>query len=1645
MFESMLRIKLSILILCCFSSVFSQTPYGNDWINPSQQYYKIKVAEKGIYRLDFSLLSQKIPTLSTINPKNFQLFKNGKEVPVYIQGEGDNVFNNGDFVEFYGEPNDGTLDKELYPINGDQPHNYYSLFTDTAAYFLTFSSSTAGKRIQNFKASKNGLVPENYILQESVGIYPEVYYPGRYIIAHMSLTDYQAGEGFLGNMFGRGQQQIRTLATPNLYTGPSAPNIKLETYVAGRSDAQSTSAFGNHHLKISINNGTSTFVKKDTIFRAYEVLRKTMTIAPNELGAQTQVIFESVNDLGAESDYQAVAYTKITYPRTTNLQNTSSLNFSVTPKTGLQFLSFSNNNKTKPIIWDDASKQRIVSEINGTNAEFVVAAALTERNFFLYDSTAYKTAELSKVEMLNLSPQTFDKNFIIVTHQSLLPSAQNYAAYRQETGYKPFLITTQQLYDQFYYGVHHPLAIRNFAKYLLQYASTKPEYLLLLGKGLENNLIRSANGLNADLVPTYGSPPSDDLLTARINTTSLAPAITTGRVVAKNNAEVEIYLQKLKTYEKYDNALWRKKFIHVSGGNNLSENLSWANYQKEMYNQAKGVPFGADSVNFHKNVTLPVSNTLKQQIIKEVNDGAALLSFLGHGAHQATEIDFGNPEELNNGNRLLTYLVNGCTTGNTYILEPSLAEKHLNYPEKGAIGWIGTSSEGIASYLYNFSALFYKNAFTTNFGVSIAQALKLAKSQYQNQNDVINVMHTTQYTFQGDPALKFYTPEKPDFTVSNQDLFMATPNVTALSTEFSIAMVVKNIGKAVNQPLKISLTRTLPDNSVITYPNQISTKPVFNTDTLYFKIEGNDASSAGNNKFTITLDPQGEFDEFYKANNTASFEYAISSNGINIIYPKKYAIVPQTDVELVAQSSDLVIKNANYVFEIDTVKTFNSPWRKTTNITTGFMPKWRPTLLATNHQIYFWRVRLNVDVSQGGAWQESSFTFIQGSPDGWNQSNYQQFLNGQLTSLEFNNETKQLEFAKTAFSTMMQTRGDNAPTTDERTYRSNPGGRLGYLGYEFEGITIIALNPTTLRTFNYPSSFNVLNDDLNGTPKYYSGQFYFNTNSTTDVDSLVTHLNKIPQGYYVLGFNGRNIDLSALPQFAKDAFKQVGVANIGTIAHGEPYMFWGRKGDAIGSAVEKTADYNNGIPAKNQQIKFEKVYAYPLTQGILITEAAGPATKWKSVIYDVQKDATDVVTYDLLGYGMDGTMRVLQANLPSNTLSLEGFDAKVYPKMAIRVNLRDATNRTPAQPLKWKFLYDEYAEASINTEIKNNFYNGKVQEGDSIKWEIAYQNLSKYPSDSVHVYYTLTKPDRSVVKTKISKIESIAVGQSTTINLKIPTLGLVGNNALKLDFKPINGNDSYSFNNYLQERFVVTKDSKEPIVDVAFDGKHIMNGEIVSSKPNIIINMTDENSFRLLNDTTLLNIFIKTATGNFKRIPYSSGLLNFTPANTSSNNKASVFYKPEKLQDGVYTLMVEGRDASGNVNNAANYTIDFEVINESAITHFYPYPNPFTTAMKFVFTLTGDKVPDKIKVQIMTITGKIVREVFKEELGTVRIGNNISDFTWDGTDMYGDRLANGVYFYKVTVENNDRAEIKHRRTLTDNFFKQNTGKIYLMR
>ena len=258
------------------------------------------------------------------------------------------------------------------------------------------------------------------------------------------------------------------------------------------------------------------------------------------------------------------------------------------------------------------------------------------------------------------------------------------------------------------------------------------------------------------------------------------------------------------------------------------------------------------------------------------------------------------------------------------------------------------------------------------------------------------------------------------------------------------------------------------------------------------------------------------------------------------------------------------------------------------------------------------------------------------------------------------------------------------------------------------------------------------------------------------------------------------------------------------------------------------------------------------------------------------------------------------------------------------------------------------------------------------------------------------------------------------------------------------------FNNLLQVPFYVNGDKINPILDVTFNGRHILNGDIIAPESEILISLKDENPYLIMDDisdTTLFGVYVTDPDGIQTRIPFidaqGNTIMQWIPADGQSKRFKIVF--PSYFEkSGKYSLLVQGADRSGNLSGDLEYKISFEVIHESMITYMMNYPNPFSTSTRFVFTLTGNEVPDEMIIQIMTVSGKVVREITEDQLGPIQIGRNISEYAWDGTDEFGDPLANGVYLYRVKAQINGE-DIKHMESGADSHFKKEYGKMYIMR
>ena len=330
--------------------------------------------------------------------------------------------------------------------------------------------------------------------------------------------------------------------------------------------------------------------------------------------------------------------------------------------------------------------------------------------------------------------------------------------------------------------------------------------------------------------------------------------------------------------------------------------------------------------------------------------------------------------------------------------------------------------------------------------------------------------------------------------------------------------------------------------------------------------------------------------------------------------------------------------------------------------------------------------------------------------------------------------------------------------------------------------------------------------------------------------------------------------------------------------------------------------------------------------------------------------------------------------------------------------------------------------------------------------------------DSLLVSYWVE--DANQVKHPISypRQDSLRVGEVLRDTITIDTYGLGGINSLWVEANPyINGSlivtdqpEQEHFNNLLQLPFFVNPDDKNPILDVTFNGQHILNGDIVDPNSEVLITLKDDNEFLIMDnvsDTSLFGVYLTDPLGVQRKIHFVDGsgqtVMQWIPAEPQ-HKRFKIIWPTEFSMDGTYTLFVQGTDRSGNLSGDMEYRVNFEVIRESSITHMMNYPNPFSTSTRFVFTLTGTEPPDDIIIQIMTVSGRVVREITEDQLGPIQIGRNITEYAWDGTDKFGDPLANGVYLYRVKARINGE-EIKHRESGADEYFEKSFGKMYLMR
>ncbi len=143
-------------------------------------------------------------------------------------------------------------------------------------------------------------------------------------------------------------------------------------------------------------------------------------------------------------------------------------------------------------------------------------------------------------------------------------------------------------------------------------------------------------------------------------------------------------------------------------------------------------------------------------------------------------------------------------------------------------------------------------------------------------------------------------------------------------------------------------------------------------------------------------------------------------------------------------------------------------------------------------------------------------------------------------------------------------------------------------------------------------------------------------------------------------------------------------------------------------------------------------------------------------------------------------------------------------------------------------------------------------------------------------------------------------------------------------------------------------------------------------------------------------------------------LNDYYSASKDSYQEGEVRFQFEDLEPGTHKLNLKVWDV---YNNSSEATLEFVVqeFEEIKIDKVLNYPNPFTTNTAFWFEHNQPNTVLDVKIQIFTVSGKIVKSIEKV-IETSGYNQNVKDpISWNGRDEYGDKLGRGVYIYKLKV------------------------------
>ena len=673
------------------------------------QAVKIQVNRSGWYRL-----SQPELLAAGLDPgvdgQRLQLFVDGSEVPIQLNSNGPQ-FDSNSTIEFYG-------------VGLDTPT------TDTRTYWL-IAGDTIGKRIVP-RGSKARERYQEFNSNPPVGSFLLTNERREQLIYSSHLLN-----GDASNIFGApvlSEPVRQTLSISHLSQGAGL-QPQLQVALQGLTSQA-------HAVEVQFNGsvvGTMNFTGSEHPVTRFNLERGLLHEGANEV---------SLTSRNGNLDISFIDSLQLSYPHTYRADQ-NQLGFTVAPGQTVLVGGFTTANVRVMDITDPNAPLELASPataFEGSYAVLVPANGSHSRTLMAFtdDHTSHPLSVTAN-NPSNWNAGTNGADMVIITHHDFRQAVEPLAALRRSQGLVVAVADIEDVYDEFSYGAHTPLALKSFLGNSALNWSRKPEYLLLVGDSSWDP--RNYFGQGAlDFVPTklvdtgYMETASDDWF-ADFADAGL-PSMAIGRLPARTAAEAALMVAKILSFEQE-----RELNSPLRGALLVAD----SSFESESAQTQNLLP-SSISVETINRSDVGNDDVARGQIVNALNQGPMLVNYYGHGSLDvwtgAGLLDSDLALNLTNTNALSVYLMMTCLNG--YSHDPyveSLGESVLKAPNGGAVAVWASSGFTDAAPQFSMNLELYRQLFGSQ-PVRLGQAIRNAKGA-SSDNDV----RRTWILF-GDPATR---------------------------------------------------------------------------------------------------------------------------------------------------------------------------------------------------------------------------------------------------------------------------------------------------------------------------------------------------------------------------------------------------------------------------------------------------------------------------------------------------------------------------------------------------------------------------------------------------------------------------------------------------------------------------------------------------------------------------------------------------------------------------------------------------------------------------------------------------------------------------------------------------------------------------